>query len=172
MAGSSELITRTPSVRVRQRFYTDRASLVKYVREASFLSEPVVLYFSGHGTSAGLETTDGPADAQTIAAAIGTGEQIKLVHFGSCDVMNGKVPSELQRLVPEGHFPVSGFAQPVDWAAGPINDFLYLDLILSRDLPPAKAASELVRLMPFAAKKSSETAYDGVSFRYLAGRKP
>ncbi|MBI5247284.1 MAG: hypothetical protein HY923_08885 [Elusimicrobia bacterium] len=159
--------TRTPSVQVRQRFYTDRASLVKYVREASFLSEPVVLYFSGHGTSEGLETTDGPADAKTIAAALGTGEQISLVHFGSCDIMKGKVPFELQRLLPGSRFPVSGFAQPVDWAASAINDFMYLDLILSRDLPPAKAAAELVRLMPFAAKKSSETAYDGVSFTFL-----
>jgi hypothetical protein len=81
--------------------------------------------------------------------------------------MNGKVPGELQRLVPGGRFPVSGFAQPVDWAASAVSDFMYLDLILSRDLPPAKAAAELVRLMPFAARKSSQTAYDGVSFRFV-----
>ncbi len=159
--------TRSSDVRVRQRFYTDRASLAKWIREASFLSEPVILYFSGHGTVAGLETDAGPAGAAEIAAALGDAGTVALVHFGSCDVMNGKVPSELQRLT-GGRFPVSGFAQPVDWAASAVTDFMYLDLILSRDMPPARAAAELVRLMPFAAKKSGKSSYDGVSFRFVA----
>lgn len=159
--------TRTPSVQVRQRFYTDRASLTKWMREASLLAEPVVLYFSGHGTPEGLETESGPAGAEALAAPLRAGGDYLLAHFGSCDVMNGKVPSELHRLVPGARFPISGFAQPVDWAASAVTDFMYLDLILSRDLPPAKAAEELKRLMPFAAARSSKTAYDGVSFRFL-----
>jgi len=158
--------TRKSGVRVRQRFYTDPASLAKWIREASFLAEPVVLYFSGHGTVAGLVTDDGPAGAGAIAAALGGASSVALVHFGSCDVMNGKVPAELQRLT-GGRFPVSGFAQPVDWAASAVTDFMYLDLILSRDLPPARAAAELVRLMPFAARKNGKAPYDGVSFRFV-----
>lgn len=159
--------TRTPDVRVRQRFYTDRASLAKWIREASFLAEPVVLYFSGHGSVEGLVTDGEPAGAAEIAAALQDAGNVRLVHFGSCDIMNGGVPSELQRLT-GARFPVSGFAQPVDWAASAVTDFMYLDLILSRDMTPARAAAELVRLMPFAAKKSAKNSYDGVSFRFVA----
>lgn len=159
---------RTPSVQVRQRFYTDRSSLLKWMREASLLAEPVVLYFSGHGTAEGLETETGPATAAILADPLKAGGSVSLVHFGSCDVMKGGVPAELQRLAgPGARFPVSGFAQPVDWAASAVTDFMYLDLILSRDLTPAKAAAELKRLMPFTARESSATAYDGVSFRLL-----
>ncbi len=165
--------TRTPSVQVRQRFYTDRASLVKWMREASLLAEPVVLYFSGHGTPEGLETESGPATAEILAAPMKAGGNVMLAHFGSCDVMKGSVPAELQRLAgPGARFPVSGFAQPVDWAASAITDFMYLDLILSRDLSPAKAAAELTRLMPFAARENSATPYDGVSFRLLPAPAP
>ena len=163
--------TRTPGVKVRQRFYTNRASLAKYVREASLLAEPVVLYFSGHGTTAGLETTDGPGDAELIASAMAGGGAFSLLHFGSCDVLNGSVPAELQKHAPGARFPISGFAQPVDWAASAITDFMYLDLILSRDLSPAKAADELKRVMPFAARKNSLTSYDGVSFRFIPAPK-
>jgi len=160
--------TRTPSVQVRQRFYTDRSSLLKWMREATLLAEPVVLYFSGHGTAAGLETETGPATAEVLAEPLQAGGNISLVHFGSCDVMKGALPAELQRLAGAGaRFPVSGFAQPVDWAASAITDFMYLDLILSRDLTPARAAAELKRLMPFTAKENSATPYDGVSFRLL-----
>jgi hypothetical protein len=159
---------RTPNVQVRQRFYTDRSSLLKWMREASLLAEPVVLYFSGHGTSEGLETETGPATAAVLAGPLQAGGNVALVHFGSCDVMKGGVPAELQRLAGAGaRFPVSGFAQPVDWAASAVTDFMYLDLILSRDLTPAKAAAELKRLMPFTARENSATAYDGVSFRLL-----
>ena len=159
---------RTPSVQVRQRFYTDRASLLKWLRESSLLSEPVVLYFSGHGTVEGLETETGPATAEILSGPLKAGGNVSLVHFGSCDVMKGAVPAELQRLAGAGsRFPVSGFAQPVDWAASAVTDFMYLDLILSRDLSPVKAAAELKRLMPFTARENSATAYDGVSFRLL-----
>lgn len=160
---------RTPGVEVRQRFYTDRASLLKWMREAALLAEPVVLYFSGHGTKDGLNTETGPATAAVLAEPLKAGGNVSLVHFGSCEVMKGGVPAELQRLAgPGARFPVSGFAQPVDWAASAVSDFMYLDLILSRDLTPAKAAAELKRLMPFTARKSSATGYDGLSFRLLA----
>lgn len=160
--------TRTPSVQVRQRFYTDRSSLLKWMREASLLAEPVVLYFSGHGTAEGLETESGPATAELLSGPLKAGGNVALVHFGSCDVMKGAVPADLQRLSGgAASFPVSGFAQPVDWAASAVTDFMYLDLILSRDLSPAKAAAELKRLMPFTARASSGTPYDGVSFRLL-----
>ncbi len=159
--------TRTPSVQVRQRFYTDRESLLAWTREASLLAEPVVLYFSGHGSPEGLDTHTGPATAEQLAGPLRAGGDIALVHFGSCDVMKAGVAAELQRLARPARFPVSGFAQPVDWAASAVSDFMYLDLILSRDLTPAKAAAELARLMPFAARASSATAYDGLSFRLL-----
>ncbi|UPT73598.1 MAG: hypothetical protein M0D55_17320 [Elusimicrobiota bacterium] len=162
--------SRDSRVVVRQRFYTDRASLAKWVREASLLAEPVVLYFSGHGGPDGLVTEDGPAGVATLAGPMAGGDYA-LVHFGSCDVMKGPVPAALQKVVPGRPFPVSGFAQPVDWAASAVTDFMYLDLILSRGLPPEKAAAELVRLMPFAARKSAATSYDGVSFRFLPARK-
>ena len=117
----------------------------------------------------GLETESGPATAAILAGPLRAGGNVALVHFGSCDVMKGAVPAELQRLSGAGaRFPVSGFAQPVDWAASAVTDFMYLDLILSRDLTPAKAAAELERLMPFTGRENSTTPYDGVSFRLLA----
>ncbi|MFA6029368.1 MAG: hypothetical protein WC969_05920 [Elusimicrobiota bacterium] len=160
--------TRTPAVQVRHRFYTDKASLAKWVREASLLAEPVVLYFSAHGSEEGLHTDSGPADADALTEPLRVGTNIELVHFGACEVMKGKVPAELQRRLASGpRFPISGFAQTVDWAASAVADFMYLDLILSRGLPPAKAAAELERLMPFTTRTSAGSSYDGVSFRLL-----
>jgi hypothetical protein len=160
---------RTPRVQVRQRFFTDKSSLAKWMREASFLAEPTVIYLSSHGTDKGLITDSGDAGAAELAAALKGAENVSLVHFGACEVMKGGVPSEFFRLLgADARFPVSGFAEAVDWAASAVVDFMYLDLILSRDLPPARAAEELRRLMPFAAARSADSNYDGVSFRLLA----
>lgn len=160
--------SRAPRVQVRHRFFTDRASLAKWMREAAFLAEPTVLYLSSHGTEAGVETADGPAGAAELAVPLAAAGNLALLHFGACEVMKGGVPAELyRRLGPAARFPMSGFAEAVDWAASAVTDFMYLDLILSRDLPPAKAAEELRRLMPFAAKRSADSRYDGVSFRFV-----
>ncbi|MBM3267126.1 MAG: hypothetical protein FJZ01_05695 [Candidatus Sericytochromatia bacterium] len=160
--------TRSPAVHVRHRYFTDKASLGKWLQEAALLAEPVVLYVSAHGSPAGPATDSGPAGVETFAAALRHAGNVTLLHFGACDVMRGSLPADLQkRLAPAVRFPVSGFAQTVDWGASAVTDFMFLDLVLARGMPPARAARELGRLMPFATRASTAAGYDGVSFRLL-----
>ena len=160
--------TRAPHVQVRHRFFTDRASLSKWLREASFLAEPTIVYLSSHGSRKGLAADDGPADAALIAQALRYAPSVQLLHFGACDVMKGQVPAEIhRRLGADARFPISGFAQSVDWAASAITDFMYLDLILARDQTPGLAAQQLAALIPFSQGKVEGGPFDSVSFRLL-----
>ena len=159
--------TPSPQVQVRQRSFTDRKSLEKWLREATLLAEPTVVYISSHGDKNGITADDGSVGADALAQALKAGGNVSLIHFGACDVMGGSIPRQLQkRLAPAVRVPISGFAQSVDWSASAITDFLYLDLILSRGQDPAAAAAELRRMMPLAAKHSGAAGYDGVSFRF------
>jgi hypothetical protein len=41
----------------------------------------------------------------------------------------------------------------VNWGASAIIEFTYLELMLTQGLPPAEAADQLVKLLPFAGTK-------------------
>lgn len=155
--------TRAPQVQVRQRFFHDRAGLVKWLREAAFLAEPVVVYVSAHGTPLGVEADGGPVGAAPIAEALADADNVELLHFGACEIMKGTVAAELHAR--GARYPVSGFTEAVDWAASAITDFMYLDLILSRDLAPAAAAKSAGLLLPFATRKVKDAPFGEIGFR-------
>ncbi|MBI5201061.1 MAG: hypothetical protein HY925_05700 [Elusimicrobia bacterium] len=142
---------RAPNVEVRQRFFNDRRSLTKWLREAAFLAEPVVVYISSHGEPEGVVSDDGPVGAAPIAQALQDARNVRLLHFGACDVMRGKVAEEIQTgLARRGlRFPISGFIESVDWAGSAVADETYLELVLGRDYDPVLAVEETRKLLPF-----------------------
>jgi hypothetical protein len=74
---------------------------------------------------------------------------LQLVHLGSCLVMAGPAPAEIRKA--SGlNIPVSGYTRVADWAGSAVIDFAYLDLVLSRRLPPAEAVAQLLRTVTFA----------------------
>ncbi len=143
---------RAPHVEVRQRFFSDRRSLVKWLKEAAFLAEPVVVYISSHGSTEGVDSDDGPVGAAPIVDALRDAPTVKLLHFGACDVMRGRVASDIQAgLAKSGlRYPVSGFLESVDWAGSAVTDETYLELVLGRDYDPVLAVDETTRLLPFS----------------------
>ncbi|MBI4348615.1 MAG: hypothetical protein HY553_17385 [Elusimicrobia bacterium] len=161
---------RDPRVQVRRREFTDGASLKRWIRESALLAEPVVLYLSTHGAEDGIPSLSGALiGAPELAEALRFAGNVKLLHFGACLMMKGTLPNDLLRSLPPGvRFPISGFAETVDWAASAVGDFMYMDLVLARGLEPADAARQLRDLIPFAVKPTPKTAPFGtLGFRLV-----
>lgn len=143
---------RSPAVQFRHRFFTDEASLTRWLREASLLAEPTVLLISSHGLPEGVSVSGGVVGPAPIADALRFAHNLRLLHIDACLTMKGPFPRDLlQRLGRDAVFPVSGYTESVDWAASAISDFMYLDLIFSREYSPAQAAGQLGRLLPYTA---------------------
>lgn len=152
-------------IEVRRRQFSDRASLLKWLGQAAFLAEPTVVYVSAHGTPEGVETDSGPVGGKDIAAALRLAPNVRLLHFGSCEIMKGGAADEIRSALPRGRrFPVSGFKEAVDWAGSAIGDLMYLNLVLAKDLSPSAAAKELARLMPYTKKSFKGSPLDPIGF--------
>jgi hypothetical protein len=142
---------RLPNVSFRHRFVHDLADVREFCGQLAFIPEPVVLYFSSHGTSDGIRVGNEVVTPEQIAGALTGVSNIKLLHFGACEVMNGDAPKRLLAALPSGvSFPISGFANTADWAGSAIIDFTYLDLILEYKLEPAAAVEEVRKSVRFA----------------------
>lgn len=153
--------TRLPNVQVRHRFVHDVADLKRFCAEVAYLPEPVVLYFSSHGTEEGVVLGGEIAGADVLIECVRDLSNLKMLHFGSCLVMAGDVPRRIHESRPESsRFPISGFTKPADWAGSAIVDFTYLELVLERGVEPAKAV-ELTREMVKFASESDRTAIPG-----------
>ncbi|HMP57980.1 MAG TPA: hypothetical protein PKD86_01395 [Gemmatales bacterium] len=146
--------TRVPDVQVRQRFFTDSASLKKWCDEVCFLAEPVVVSISAHGGPGSVMAAGKPIDARTVLESLQFAN-LRLLHFSACDVLKG---DKLEKLVAElgyrPRFPISGYTQSVDWGASAALEFLYFDLILARGIRPDRAADQVRALMPYAGDKA------------------
>jgi hypothetical protein len=92
-----------------------------------------------------------------------------LLHFSACELMKGKAAESIaQGIEPSSRFPISGYTTSVDWAASAIIEFAYLDMILMRDMNPAKAAEQLAKLMPFSGNNTVRgSAFGNAGFRLL-----
>ena len=56
----------------------------------------------------------------------------------------------------------------VDWGGSAVLEFLYYDLVLARRMPPAKAAEQVRRLLPFAGDKDiPDSPIKSMGFRIL-----
>jgi hypothetical protein len=60
---------------------------------------------------------------------------------------------------------VSGYTTRVNWAASAIIEFTFLEMVLGQGRPPAEAAAQLVKLLPFAGEKGVvEGAFPAAGF--------
>lgn len=151
-----EFFRRAPQVQVRHRFFHDEDDLRQLCAELRFLPEPVVLYISTHGSAEGLSVGGKTVSAAGIADALNDTGDIRLLHFGSCSVMSGKMPALiLQRLGSQALFPISGYRNAADWAGSAVIDFLYLSLVLERKLPPAEAVDHVRSTISFSHATTS-----------------
>lgn len=153
-------------IEVRQRSFSDRNSLLRWLRQAAFLAEPVVVYVSAHGAPEGVETDSGHVGGEDIGAALRWAPTVELLHFGSCEVMKGSVPERIRARQPPGRrFPISGFTESVDWAGSALADMMYLHLVLDQGLAPARAAKELKRLLPYTVRPAPPIGPIGFTLR-------
>lgn len=147
---------RVPAVEVRHRFFHDRADLERFCHEAASLVEPVVLYISSHGSPAGVAAGGETIDGATIGRALADAGTLKLVHFGSCQVLGGEEPGKLLAAAsPHAPFPISGFRATADWAGSAIVDFTYLSLVLEQGIEPAEALRFTRETVRFAGPPES-----------------
>lgn len=145
--------TRLPNVQVRHRFVHNFADFRRWSAEAAYFAEPVVLYISSHGSAEGVNFGPDVVGADQIIDCLRDVGKLRLLHFGSCGVMSGNVPQRIAAArAPDERFPISGFTKTADWAGSAIVDFTYLELVLGRDLPPAKAAKQTLKLVKFAGE--------------------
>jgi len=162
--------TREPKVAVRHRFVSDLADLRRWCAEVVYLAEPVVLYLSSHGTEEGISLGVEEAGAEELIAALADLPDLELLHFGSCSVMGGEIPTRITDAR-EGaaRFPISGFTRPADWAGSAVVDFTFLELVLVRGLAPHRAL-EATREMVSFARESSEGPIAGSGLAIHAPR--
>ena len=159
-----ELFARVAGVSVRHRFYDDEAGLLHWCRQIEFLSEPTVLVITGHGEANGLSINGRITELGRIVDSLRFADNLQLLHFSSCLV--GQDSGQALGAV---SFPVSGYTTAVDWAESALTEFIYLDMILEKGLPPAKAAEQLVRLVRFAGDVEIDgSPYRPAGFRFFA----
>lgn len=146
-----EFFARVPRVEVRQRFFNNEAGLAKWCRELLFLAEPIALVLATHGTPEGLTAHGDLIRAEPIAEILRQADNIQVLHFSSCLLMDQGPAGEFARVLRQQlHFPISGYTTSVDWAASALIEFTYLDMILARRLNPQTAAQQVTQLIAFA----------------------
>jgi len=146
---------RIPTVQVRHRSIADEADVRRWCAEVPYLPEPVVLYFSSHGTKEGLLLGNKVVGADVLVDCIRDATNVTLLHFGSCLICSGDVPKKLHTgLGGKNAFPISGFQHPADWAGSALVDFAYLELMFAHGMTPTKAAEQVRKMMTFATDKT------------------
>jgi hypothetical protein len=164
-----EFFTRLPHVSVRQRFFEDESGLERWCRELMYLPEPVAVVFASHGTAEGLTVHGRPFTAGALVESLRYADNVILLHFSSCLMMQDGKAGELARMLQETvRFPISGYDRSVDWAASALIEFHYLDMVLGRGLLPSDAADSVLRLISYAGDKNApDSPYPAAGFRLL-----
>lgn len=164
---------RTPQVQTRHRFFHDQADFDRFAREVAMLAEPVVLLVATHGTAEGIPSGGELIDAQEMAAALGYADNVQLLHFSACSMLQDGLAAELAKHLAAASFPISGYGVTVDWAGSALVEFTYLDLILSRGFAPAEAAAAVPKLLTFAAGDGdANAAIPPCDFRFFEPKSP
>jgi hypothetical protein len=164
-----EFFSRLPNVNVRHRFFEDEAGFERWCRELMYLPEPGVVLFASHGTRDGLSVRGKPLDTGRVVGSLRYADNILLLHFSSCLMMQDGKAGELARALQESvRFPISGYDRSVDWGASALIEFQYLDMILGRGLTPADAAQKLLGLIAYAGDADVVgSPYPAAGFRIL-----
>ncbi|RUR10691.1 hypothetical protein [Legionella sp. km772] len=146
---------RIANVQVRHRYFTDKNSFTKWVQQIAYLPEPVVLSIASHGSVQGITVGQETITGNQISQALRYAANLELLHFSACLMMKEQVPKEIHNNMSNAvHFPISGYSTSVDWSLSAIIEFLYFDMILSRDMSPQLAAKNLLEILPLAGDKA------------------
>jgi hypothetical protein len=164
-----EFFTRLPHVSVRQRFFEDESGLERWCRELMYLPEPVAVVFASHGTAEGLTVRGKPFNTWALVESLRYADNVILLHFSSCLMMQDGRAGELARKLRETvRFPISGYDRSVDWAASALIEFHYLDMVLGRGLLPSDAAEHVLRLISYAGGRDvPDSPYPAAGFRII-----
>jgi hypothetical protein len=149
-----QFFTRIPEVGVRHRFFDEHEDFARWCAELAYLTEPIVLHISSHGTEQGITVGKHVLDGKFIGEQLRDCPHVKLVHLGACLTMAGTVAQDI-RQASGGGFPVSGYTRSADWAGSAVIDFTYLDLIFSRDIKPGEAAGIVQKSISFSGESES-----------------
>jgi hypothetical protein len=164
-----EFFARVPGVQVRQRFFSDEVSLVKWCRELLYLPEPIALVFATHGTAEGLTVHGDLIRPEPLANVLRHVENVQVLHFSSCLLLEDGEAGKFARILRQDlPFPLSGYSTSVDWTASALIEFTYLDMILARGYSPSAAADQVTQLLKFAGDQvGAESPYPAAHFRFL-----
>ena len=164
-----EFFARLGHVNVRQRFFEDEAGLERWCRELMYIPEPVAVVFASHGTQDGLSVRGNALDTGRIVDSLRYADNILLLHFSSCLMLQDGKASELARALQESmRFPISGYDRSVDWTASALIEFHYFDMILGRGFSPTDAAQKVLELIDYAGDTASpDSPYPAAGFRIL-----
>ena len=164
-----EFFTRLSHVNIRQRFFEDEGGLERWCRELMYLPEPVAVVFASHGTQDGLSVQGKPLNTGRLVENLRYADNILLLHFSSCLMLQDGKAGELARALQEAvRFPISGYDRSVDWAASALIEFHYLDMILGRGLSPTDAAEQVFHLIAYAGDENQPgSPYPAAGFRIL-----
>ena len=159
-----EIFGRVTRAQIRHRFFHDEQSLVHWCRQLMFLPEPAVLVVTGHGEANGLSVNGRIIDLRRMIDSLRLADSLQLLHFSSC-----LVGQNTGNGLSGAPFAVSGYTTRVDWAESALTEFIYLDMILEKGLPPARAAEQLVRLVRFAGDEPMPgSPYLPAGFRFFS----
>jgi hypothetical protein len=163
-----EFFARLPNVEVRQRFFNNEAGLANWCRDLVYLAEPVALVLASHGGAEGLTAHGEIIGPGQLVETLRDADNIQLLHFSSCLMMDKGPAGDFARVLgQEVPFPISGYSTSVDWAASALIEFMYLDMILARGLPPQAAADQVMRLVAFAGDHQiADSPYPPAQFRF------
>lgn len=160
--------SRYPLVQVRQRIVNSEEDLKKYLREVAFLPEPSIVTISSHGSPEGIKVGNKLTAASTIVESLKFASEVKLLHFGGCEVFKNTSAEFVTSLRRNVTFPISGYGRTVDWAASAIFEFAYYEFLLARRMTVREAADQSRLLFPFSSGKDiSGGAFHGLDFKLL-----
>jgi hypothetical protein len=146
-----QFFTRVPGVAVRHRYFDGKDDFARFCADLPYLNEPAVFYVSSHGTAQGITIGKELLTGEFIGRQLRFAPEIKLVHLGACLTMSGPTPAAIRKA--SGlTVPVSGFTRVADWAGSAVIDFSYLDLVLTRQMPPGEAVRQIQKSVSFAGE--------------------
>lgn len=145
---------RTPNVEVRRRFFTDAASLQRWLNEVAYFPEPTVVTIATHGSDDGLGVDGTRISASAVAEGLKYAANLKALHFSSCSVMKDRFGKDVFNALADAGVKtaVSGYQNPVDWAASALFEMTYFDLLLSRGMNAPEASATALSMFPIAGK--------------------
>jgi hypothetical protein len=161
-----EFFARHSGVQVRHRFFANEPGLRKCLRDLLYIAEPIVLVLATHAGPEGVRVDGQTIGVPVLVEALGSVGNLRLLHFSACSLMKDPAVVELLRSFSDASgAAVSGYTTSVNWAASAIIEFTFLEMVLGQGRPPAEAAAQLVKLLPFAGEEGvAGRAFEAAGF--------